>query len=102
MPEYRTHLVDDARRQLESVLHDVPTPADTRVQLATGSAPDAIVDEARAINADLIVVGKSDRFRPLGRAALRVLRDEERPLLVVPLTDGIGVADERAEYQRAA
>ena len=102
VPEYRTHLLDDARRQLESVLHDVPTPADTRVQLATGPAPDAIVDEARAINADLIVVGKSDRFRPLGRTALRVLRDEERPLLVVPVTDGIGAAVERADHQRAA
>jgi nucleotide-binding universal stress UspA family protein len=102
VPEYRTHLLDDARRQLENVLHDVPTPDGTRVQLAAGSAPDAIVDEARAINADLIVVGRSDRFRPLGRTALRVLRDDERPLLVVPMTDDTRAAADLREYQRAA
>jgi nucleotide-binding universal stress UspA family protein len=102
VPEYRTHLLDDARRELESVLHDVRTPADTRVQLATGSAPAAIVDEARAIDADLIVVGKSDRFRPLGRTAVRVLRDQERALLVVPATNGVRARVERGEYQRAA
>ena len=102
VPEYRTHLLEDARRQLEAVLKGLPTPADARVQLATGSAPDAIVDEAKAINADLIVVGRSDRFRPLGRTALRVLRDEERALLVVPVSDGTRAVAERGEYQRAA
>ena len=45
--------------------------------------------QAKAMNADLIVVGRSDRFRPLGRTALRVLRDEERAMLVVPTMDGI-------------
>ena len=102
VPEYRTHLLEDARRQLEAVLEGLPTPADTRVQLATGSAPDAIVDEAKAVNADLIVVGRSDRFRPLGRTALRVLRDDERALLVIPVSDGIRADAERGEYQRAA
>ena len=61
----------------------------------TGSAPDAIVSKARAIKADLIVVGRSDRFRPLGRTAVRVLRDDERALLVVP-------AAERGEHRLAA
>ena len=55
VPEYRTHLLEDARRQLQTVLNGLSTPADTRVRLATGSASDAIVDEARAISADLIV-----------------------------------------------
>lgn len=102
VPEYRTHVLDDARRQLETVLKNALTPADTRVRLATGSAPDAIVDEARAINADLIVIGRSDRFKPLGRTALRVMRDEERPLLVVPDSVEERTAVERGEYQRAA
>ena len=49
VPEYRTHLFEDARRQLETVLNELSTPADTRVQLAAGSAPDAIVNAAKAI-----------------------------------------------------
>jgi universal stress protein A len=102
VPEYRTHLFEDARRQLETVLNELSTPVDTRVQLAAGSAPDAIVNAAKAMNADLIVVGRSDRFRPLGRTALRVLRDEERAMLVVPTMGGIRVAVERGEYQQAA
>jgi universal stress protein A len=102
VPEYRTHLFEDARRQLETVLNELSTPVDTRVQLAAGSAPDAIVNAAKAMNADLIVVGRSDRFRPLGRTALRVLRDEERAMLVVPTMDGIRVPVERGEYQQAA
>ena len=102
VPEYRTHLFEDARRQLETVLNELSTPVDTRVQLAAGSAPDAIVNAAKAMNADLIVVGRSDRFRPLGRTALRVLRDVERAMLVVPTMDGIRVAVERGEHQQAA
>jgi nucleotide-binding universal stress UspA family protein len=102
VPEYRTHLFEDARRQLETVLNELSTPVDTRVQLAAGSAPDAIVNVAKAMNADLIVVGRSDRFRPLGRTALRVLRDEERAMLVVPTMEGIRVAVQRGEHQRAA
>jgi universal stress protein A len=102
VPEYRAHLFEDARRQLEAVLNELSTPVDTRVHLAAGSAPDAIANAAKATNADLIVVGRSDRFRPLGRTALRVLRDEERALLVVPLMDGIRATVERREDQRAA
>jgi nucleotide-binding universal stress UspA family protein len=102
VPEYRAHLLEDARRQLQTVLKGLSTPADTRVRLATGSAPDAIVDEARAIDADLIVVGRSNRVRPLGRTALRVLGDERRALLVVPAADGIRVAVGRGPYQLAA
>ena len=102
VPEYRTYLLEDARRQLQTVLEGLSTPADTRVRLATGSAPDAIVDEAKAMDADLIVIGRSDRFRSLGRTALRVLRDEQRAMLVVPAMDGVGVTVEREAYERAA
>jgi nucleotide-binding universal stress UspA family protein len=102
VPEYRTHRLEDARRQLQTVLEDVTTPADTRVQLVTGAAADAIVDAARAGNADLIVVGRTDWFKALGRTALRVLRQEERALLVVPAIDGVRSAVDRGEYKRAA
>jgi nucleotide-binding universal stress UspA family protein len=64
---------------------DVSSAVDTRVQLATGSHAEVIVKEAEAVNADLVVVGHSGRFRPIGSTALRVLRDHNRALLVVPI-----------------
>ena len=87
VPEYRAHVLEDARRQLEAVVADVPSTVDTRVQIATGSHAQAIVNEADAVGADLVVVGRSGRFRPLGSTALRVLRDNRRALLVVPAPD---------------
>jgi nucleotide-binding universal stress UspA family protein len=101
VPEYRTYVLEDARRQLEAVVADVPTAVDTRVQLATGSHAKAIVREAETVNADLVVVGRSGRFRPLGSTALRVLRDNKRALLVVPVTEAL-LTSEIAEYRRAA
>ena len=101
VPEYRTYVLEDARRQLEAVVADVPSAVDTRVQLATGSHAKAIVREAEAVNADLVVVGRSGRFRPLGSTALRVLRDNKRALLVVPIMEALP-ASEMAEHYRPA
>ena len=64
VPEYRTHVLEDARRQLETVLTKFATVVDARVQVAAGPTAEAILDEAEAINADLVVVGRSSRFRP--------------------------------------
>jgi nucleotide-binding universal stress UspA family protein len=100
VPEYRTYVLEDARRQLESVVADVPSAVDTHVQLATGSHAKAIVKEAEAVNADLVVVGRSGRFRPLGSTALRVLRDNNRALLVVPIE--ALPASETADHYRSA
>ena len=102
VPEYRTYVLEDARRQLEAVVADVPSTVDTRVQIATGSHAKAIVKEAEAINADLIVVGRSGRFRPLGSTALRVLRDNRRALLVVPITEALRTSEIAEQYRRAA
>src|SRR5688572_30267987 len=74
-PEYRTDVLEDARRRLEAVVAEVANAVDTRVQIATGPHAKAIVNEAEAVNADVVVVGRSGRFRPLGSTALRVLRD---------------------------
>jgi nucleotide-binding universal stress UspA family protein len=95
VPEYRTHVLEDARRQLEAVLADVPSAVDTRGQIATGSHARAIVKAAETTDADLVIVGRSGRFRPLGSTALRVLRDNTRALLVVPneALAASGVAD---------
>ena len=99
VPEYRTYVLEDARRQLEAIVANVPGTVDTRVQIATGSHAKAIVDEARAVNADLVVVGRSGGFRPLGATALRVLADNQRALLVVPTME---TAPARQSDRRAA
>jgi nucleotide-binding universal stress UspA family protein len=102
VPEYRAYALEDARRQLEAVVADVPSAVDTRVQLATGSPATAIVEQAEALNADLVVVGRSGRFRPLGSTALRVLRDNKRALLVVPITGAVPESETTDHYRFAA
>jgi nucleotide-binding universal stress UspA family protein len=102
VPEYRTHVLEDARRQLEALVADVPRAVDTRVQLATGSHADAIIKKAEAVNADLVVVGRSGRFRPLGSTALRILRDNKRALLVVPIMEALLASKTADRYRSAA
>ena len=102
VPEYRTYILEDARRQLETIVADVPSAVDTRVRIATGSHAKAILKEAEAIDADLVVVGRSGRFRPLGSTALRVLRDNERALLVVPITGAAPESETTDHYRFAA
>ncbi len=101
VPEYRTYVLDDARRRLQAVVAHVPSAVHTRVRIATGSHPRAIVKFAEAVNADLVVVGRSGRFRPLGSTALRVLRDNKRALLVVPTIEALP-ASKVAEHDRRA
>jgi nucleotide-binding universal stress UspA family protein len=101
VPEYRTYILEDARRLLEAVVADVPSAVDTRVQLVTGSHAEAIVTEAEAVDADLVVVGRSGRFRPLGSTALRVLRDNKRALLVVPI-EALPASETADQYPSAA
>jgi len=102
VPEYRTYVLEDARRELESVVAEVPSAVDTRVKIATGSHAKAIVKEAEAVNADLVVVGRSGRFRPLGSTARRVLRDNGRALLVVPTLAASPASEVAEHYWRAA
>ena len=101
VPEYRTYVLEDARRHLEAVVADVPSVVDTRIQMTTGSHTKAILQAAEVVDADLVVVGRSSRFRPLGSTALRVLRDNKRALLVVPVMDALS-ATEMAEHHRRA
>ena len=82
VPEYRTHVLEDARRTLEALVSEMPAGIDTRVQLSTGSAARAILEHAA--DADLVVVGRSQGFKLLGSTALRVLRKNDRSLLVIP------------------
>jgi nucleotide-binding universal stress UspA family protein len=102
VPEYRTYVLDEARRQLEAVVAGMPRAVDARVRIATGSHASAIAKEAEAIDADLVVVGRSGRFRPLGATALRVLRDHRRAVLVVPVADAAAATAAAGRDRRAA
>jgi nucleotide-binding universal stress UspA family protein len=102
VPEYRTYVLDDARRQLEAVVAGVAGTGETRVRIAAGAHANAIVEEADASGADLVVLGRSGRFRPLGSTALRVLRDDTRALLVVPVIEAMAAPAMAEHYRRAA
>ena len=97
VPEYRAHVMDDARRALEGIASAVPASIETRVQVSTGSAARTILEHAADVDADLVVVGRSQGFKMLGSTALRVLRKNDRALLVIP-----SAAHRRVERQRAA
>jgi nucleotide-binding universal stress UspA family protein len=99
VPEYRTHIVEDAHLTLEAVVSEVPAGVDTRVQVSTGSAARTILEHAVDVDADLVVVGRSRGFKMLGSTAVRVLRKNDRALLVVPSASR---RTGRRERQRAA
>lgn len=98
VPEYRTHVRADARQELEAVVSLVPAGVHTRVQVSAGPAAPAILDHAAAVDADLVVVGRSRGFRMLGSTAVRVLRKNDVALLVIPSA----ARTSRVEPQRAA
>jgi nucleotide-binding universal stress UspA family protein len=84
VPEFRTHVLEDARKTLEALVSEVPAGVDTRVQVAAGSAARTILEHAADVDADLVVVGRSRGFKVLGSTALRLLRKNDRALLVLP------------------
>ncbi len=87
-------------------LADGMTPAagaNDRVLVTAGSPADAIVACADEANADLIVMGRSHRFMHLGSTAVRVLRNTDRALLIVPPAAHDPAADMGpSAYKRAA
>ena len=99
VPEFRTHVLVDARRTLEGLVSEVAAGVDTRVQVSAGSAARGILEQAAHMDADLVVVGRSRGFKLLGSTALRVLRENDRALLVVPSE---AHRTRRLEAQRAA
>jgi nucleotide-binding universal stress UspA family protein len=101
VPEYRTHVFDAARRRFDALMADFPAIVDARLEMTTDSVPRAIVDGADTIDADLIVVGSTRRFKPFGSTAQRVLADGRRALLVIPLADTLR-NEELTEGQRVA
>lgn len=95
IPEFRTHVLQDARQRLQELASGAPATVETRVDVSTGSAARTIVERAADIDADLVVVGRSRGFRPLGSTAQRVLRRNERALLVIPSAVHHGARVER-------
>lgn len=83
VPEYRSYRLDAARQRLTEV---VPSgaPTDVTLHVAAGPVAQTIRAYAAAHKADLIVMGRSNRFMHLGSAAVRVLRNTDRSLLIVP------------------
>lgn len=84
VPEFRTHVLEDARNTLEALVSEVTDRFDTRVQVAAGSATRTILEHAADVDADLVVVGRSRGFKLLGSTALRLLRKNDKALLVLP------------------
>lgn len=75
-------------RALERLAAGLSLPVRVRTYLATGTPADALLDEAAAIHADLIVMGAHARLvleeKILGSTTDRVVRYAEAPVLVVP------------------
>ena len=99
VPEFRTHVLDDARRMLEELASEVPARLNTRLHVSAGSAARTILEHAADIGADLVVVGRSRGFKLLGSTALRVFRKNDRALLVIPQA---ARRTKQVERQRAA
>jgi nucleotide-binding universal stress UspA family protein len=87
VPEYRRDVLGEARRQLEAVItQSAGTDVKPRLRVAAGAAAETIRAYAAYENADPIVMGRSKRFMHLGSTAVRILRNTDRALLVIPPT----------------
>ena len=104
VPEYRGYVLGEARRRLKAALpQTVGTDIKPKLRVAAGTAAETIGAHADDVNADLIVMGRSKRFMHLGSTAVRILRNTNRALLVVPPTAAAQAVDaEQAIYERAA
>ena len=104
VPEYRRYALGEARRRLKAVMPQrVGTDVKLTVRVAAGAAPETIRAYAAYHNADLIVMGRTKRFMHLGSTAVRVLRNTDRAVLVIPPTAAVRTVDaDQAIYKRAA
>lgn len=86
MQRYRAQALDEARRQMEAFLAEAGAGAAARV-IEQGYAPAVIRDRARALGADLIVIGKRGETELdeelLGSVTKHVLYETGCDLLVV-------------------
>jgi nucleotide-binding universal stress UspA family protein len=89
--EYENHVVQEARRRLQDALRRAATgAAQGEARIGSGDPPAEIVRIATETDADLIVVGVTQRG-PIsswmfGATAARVMRVAGRPVLAIPET----------------
>jgi nucleotide-binding universal stress UspA family protein len=104
VPEYRGFVLGEARRGLTAVIpRSVGTDLKPKLRVSAGAAAETIRAHAAYENADLIVMGRSKRFMHLGSTAVRVLRNTDRALLVIPPTATLQTVDaNQAMHKRAA
>jgi nucleotide-binding universal stress UspA family protein len=104
VPEYRGYVLGEARRQLMAVMAQSGGAfVKQRLRVDGGTAPETIRAHAVDVNADLIVMGRSQRFMHLGSTAVRTLRNTDRALLVIPPTAAAQAVDaKQAMYKPAA
>jgi nucleotide-binding universal stress UspA family protein len=104
VPEYRGYVLGDARRRLKAALpQSVGTGVKPRLRVTAGAAAEAIRAHASFANADLIVLSRTKRFMDMGSTAVRVLRNTDRALLVIPPAAATPTVEpEGAIWKRAA
>jgi nucleotide-binding universal stress UspA family protein len=104
VPEYRGYVLGEARRQLKAVMpQSVGADIKPKLRVAAGAAAETIGAHAADVKADLIVMGRSKRFMHLGSTAVRVLRNTDRAILVIPPTSAAQTVDaKQATYKPAA
>jgi nucleotide-binding universal stress UspA family protein len=83
-PEYRAFVLNDDRRRLEAMVRGTAAGSAAQLRVVPGLAVDAVVEEAAYVDADLIVVGRSNRVLRRGSTGVRVLRESNGAVLVVP------------------
>jgi nucleotide-binding universal stress UspA family protein len=96
--EYRSYMLDSARREVAQMMQGVETAAKVDVRVSGGSADDVIEMHATDLDPDVIVIGRSSRLLPFASTATRLLRNTGYSVLVVPPP----VRETRSIYKRAA
>jgi nucleotide-binding universal stress UspA family protein len=96
--EYRSYMLDGARREVAQMMQGVETAAKVDVRVSGGSADDVIERHATDLDPDVIVIGRSNRLLPFASTATRLLRNTGYSVLVVPPP----VRETRSIYKRAA
>jgi nucleotide-binding universal stress UspA family protein len=96
-------MLGEARQQLKAVMPEIfGTVVRPKLRVAGGAAAEAIGALAADVNADLIVMGRSKRSMHLGSTAVRVLRNTDRALLVIPPTAAAQAVDAEQAIQKHA